>query len=173
MGALTLRKPGQYKDDIDIVTTKVQQDTNGIEKTSHVDITAVHTRPGSHLWIGLKIDKRQKVIGLSVDGKPWVGARTSLAAAAIEQFGRLMPPGEGEKWAAYKISQSNLPHAFKFETKLKLNRHVVSFPDAQTVAIVVCYVPEDGKPLERKSILLGHSLVQSPPPGTSGAKKRD
>jgi hypothetical protein len=173
MGALVLRIRGQYKDDIDIVTTKIQQEKDGIEKTSYVDITAAHTSPGSHLWIGLKIDKRQKVMGLSVDGKIWVGARTSLAAAAIEQLDCLMPPGEGEQWVAYKVSQSNLPHVFKFETKLKLNRRVVSFPDAQTVAIAVCYAPEDGKPLERKNILLGHSLVQSPPPGISGAKKRD
>jgi hypothetical protein len=173
MGALALRSPGQYKDDIDIVTTKIQEEKDGIEKTSHVDITAVHTSPGSYLWIGLKIDKRQKVIGLSVDGKIWVGARTSMVAAAIEQFDRLMPTGEGEQWATYKVIQSNLPHAFKFETKLKLNRRVASFPDAQTVVIAVCYAPEDGKPLERKNILVGHSIVPSPRPSASRAKKRD
>jgi hypothetical protein len=163
---------GQYKDDIDIVTTKVQKDKDGIEKTSHVDITAAHTSPGSHLWIGLKIDKRQKVTGLSVDGKIWVGARTPLNAAAIEQFDRLMPPKEGEQWAAYKVSQSNIPHTFAFETKLKLNRRIASFPDAQTVAIAVCYVPEGGKPLERKNILVGHSVVPSPRPDIEAAKKR-
>jgi hypothetical protein len=173
MGAKKLSNPGQYKDQIDIVTTKIQKEKDGIEKTSLVDITATDTSPGRPIWIGLKIDKRQKVIGLLIEGKSWVGEKTSLNAAAIEQFDRLMPPREGEQWVAYKVSQRDLPQAFKFESKLKLSRHVASFPDAQTVAIAVCYVPEAGKPLESKSILVGHSLVQSPPPGIRGAKKRD
>ncbi len=168
MGARVQSQPGQYKDEIDIATTMVEQATGGIEKTSLVNTIANDTSPGSHVWIGLKIDQRQKVLGLSVDGKIWVDANTPLDAAAINEFGRLMPPRADEQWAAYEVKPGNLPltptsGTKPFVTKLKLNQHVVSDPDAQTVAIVVCYIPQ-GKPLERKDILLGHSLVQSPRP---------
>ena len=173
MGALTLQKLGQHNDNIDIVTTEVQEQSDGsLAKKCSVRITATSTRPASDLWIGLKIDDRQKVLGLSVNRSSWVARGTPLDANAMGQFNRLMPPRQGEKWAAYRVDRSNLPITFTFETELKLNRHVASYPDAQTVAIVVCYVPEAGKPLERKDILLGHSLVQAPPPNRKRAKKR-
>lgn len=173
MGALTLQKLGQHNDNIDIVTTEVQEEIDGsLAKKSSVRVTATNTQPASDLWIGLKIDKRQKVLGLSVNGMIWAAPGTSLDTTAIGQFDRLMPPRQGEKWAAYRVARSKQPRTFTFETELKLNRHVASYPDAQTVAIVVCYIPAAGQPLQRKNILLGHSLVQAPPPDGRGARKR-
>lgn len=171
MGAKVLRMLGHYKDEIDIVTTKIEEEADGIQKTSVIDTTAHDTEPRRDLWIGLKIDKRQKVISLSVDSKIWVEPNSSQDAAAKTQFDTLMPPGAGEKWAAYKVAPGNRPHTFKFESKLKLDRHVASDPDAQAVAVAICYVPKGGAPLERKSILLGHSLVQSPRPDMKAARK--
>lgn len=173
MGALTLRKLGQHNDNMSIVTIEVQEQMDGsLAKKSSVNIVAQVTQPASDLWIGLKIDKRQKVLGLSVDQKNWVARGTPLNAAAMREFNRLMPPAPGEQWVAYRIDRRDLPLAFTFQTELKLNRHIAGYPDAQTVAIVVCYPPAGGKPLEAKNVLIGHSLVQAPPPHGRAVKKK-
>lgn len=173
MGALVLQKLGQHNDNIDIITTEVREQSDGsLAKRSTVRVTAAPTRPGSDLWIGLKIDASQKVLGLTVNRSNWVAERTPTDPAATEQLNRLLPPRQGEKWAAYRIGRGRIPGTFSFETELRLNRHVVAFPDAQSVAIVVCYPPEEDKPLQRRNILLGHSLVQAPPPAERKPKKR-
>lgn len=49
--------------------------------------------------------------------------------------------------------------------------HVAMFPDAQTVVVVLCYAADAGVALDRKNVLIGHSLIQSPPPETKGSRK--
>ena len=65
---------------------------------------------------------------------------------------------------AYLVDGSDIPIRFTFETELKLSHHVVEYPDAQTVAIVACYMPAEGSSILPTDVLLGHSLVQAPPP---------
>ena len=59
---------------------------------------------------------------------------------------------------------------YRIETRLALNRHVVKYPDAQSVTICVCYIPATGA-LQRHQVLVGHSLVQAPPGGKGKAGK--
>jgi hypothetical protein len=171
MSALTLQGLGRYRDHFDIVTQTVQDLKDGsLSKTSSVQVFAQNNE-GKDLWIGLKIDGSQKVLGLSVSGNKWITPTTKLNDRAVEQFNQLMPPRPGEKWVAYKIGQPKLPQAFSFETELKLNAHVATFPDAQTVVVVICYATDPRMPLERNRVLIGHSLIQSPSPGARGPKK--
>lgn len=171
MSALTLRGLGRYRDHFDIVTQAIQDFKDGsLAKTSSVQIFAQNNEL-KDVWVGLKIDSSQKVLGLSVDGMRWVTPATKLNARAVEQFDQLMPPRPGEKWVAYKIGQAKLPRAFSIETELKLSAHVATFPDAQTVVVVICYATDPGMPLERNNVLIGHSLIQSPSPSVRGSKK--
>lgn len=171
MSALTLRGLGLYHDHFDIVTLSVQDYKDGrLAKTSSVQVRAQNNED-KDLWVGLKIDSSQEVLGLSVNGVSWVSSKTKLVASAANQFNQLMPPRPGEKWVAYKIGQPKLPRAFTVETELKLNKHVAMFPDAQTVVVVLCYAADAGVALDRKNVLIGHSLIQSPPPETKGSRK--
>lgn len=171
MSALTLRRLDLYHDHFDIVTLSVQNHKDGsLAKTSSVQVRAQNNE-GKDAWIGLKIDSTQAVLGLSVNGVSWVSPKSRLVARAAEQFSQLMPPRQGEKWVAYQVGQSKLPRAFTVQTELRLNRHVVAFPDAQSVVVALCYAADPGQALERKNVLIGHSLIQAVPPDKKGSRK--
>jgi hypothetical protein len=172
MGALLLQKPGQHNDSIGIATNEVQEESDGtVTKKSTVTLAAQRSR-GDDLWIGMKVVPGQKILGLSIDQKIWVEPGTREDKDALKAFETLMPPRSGERWVAYKIPAENLPTGFTYQSELKLNRHFATYPDAQTVTIVICYQPKPGEHLERKHVLVGHSLVQAPPPDLQAVKKK-
>ena len=173
MGAFVLCKQGQHKDHIDITTTEVLGNPGGIvAKRSMVHVNARNDKASKDLWIGLKIERRQEVKFLKVEGRTWITGRTSANAEAQKQFKRMFPPKPGEKWVAYLIDCVNIPRTFTFESELRLSRHVVDHPDAQSVAIVVCYAPAAGISISQTDVLLGHSLIQAPPPNRKPVRPR-
>ena len=177
MGARVIR-PGRYTDNFDVTTTGVDNSRGRAVKTSSVAIHAVHDKPGNSVWVGLKIHKTQKLLELAVNGQDWVTAKMRSEAVATAAFGKLFKSvtKPQEKWVAFKVDETAIPKPppnepdYRIETRLALNRHVVKYPDAQSVTICVCYIPATGA-LQRNQVLVGHSLVQAPPGGKGKAGK--
>jgi hypothetical protein len=169
MGALMPTR-GLHKDNFDVTTTGIDNKRGRVVKTSSVAIHAIHDKPGSSLWVGLKIHKTQKLLGLTVGGKEWVTAKMradSDAQGAFEKLFRSVTK-RGEKWVAFKVDHASIPTPprnnpdYRIDTRLALDRHVVKHPDAQSITICVCYIPVTGA-LQLQQVLVGHSLVQAPP----------
>jgi len=171
MGALTLRKLTDHTDEIDISTTLVSEQPDGVAKRSWVTVSAGHNQPGKSLWIGLRIDTRQSVRQLKVEQNEWIGPRTPEDPDALKQLNRVFPPKSGEKWTAYRIPERFIPGVPKFETRLKLSRHVAEYPDAQSVLILVTYIPDPGVGVKPADVLVGHSIIPAPRPKRSKKAK--
>jgi hypothetical protein len=169
MGGLILRR-GLYNDNFDVTTTGIDNKRGRVVKTSSVAIHAIHDKPGTSLWVGLKIHKTQKLLGLTVGGFQWITAKMRADSDAQGAFEKLFKSvtKRGEKWVAFKIDHVKIPTPdnpdYRIDTQLALDRHVVKYPDAQSITICVCYVPATGA-LQRQQVLVGHSLVQAPPGG--------
>jgi hypothetical protein len=174
MGALTFKR-GFYKDNFDVTTTGVDNKRGRVVKTSSVAIHAVHDKPGTSLWVGLKIHKTQKLLGLTIGGFPWVTPRMRADADAQGAFEKLFRSvtKRGEKWVGFKVDHARIPAPdnpdYRINTRLALDRHVVKYPDAQSITICVCYIPVTGT-LQRQQVLVGHSLVPAPPAGKGKGK---
>ena len=176
MGGFTLRR-GFYNDNFDVTTTGVENKPGRVVKTSTVAIHAIHDKPGTSLWVGLKIHKTQKLLGLTIGGFQWVTPRMRAdtdAQGAFEKLFRSVTK-RGEKWVAFKVGNVKIPTPsrnnpdYRIETQLALDRHVVKYPDAQSITICVCYIPDTGA-LQRQQVLVGHSLVPAPPDGKGKGK---
>jgi len=173
------RLRGHHRDEIDITTTDVFEAADRtVEKTSKVKVAASDDQPERGLWIGLKLLQGQDVVTLTVNKDVWVPENTRPAQAAIDRFRDMFPPKPGEVWTAYSISHRlkqglkgrKTKLGFDFETDLKLSKWVAVDPDAQTIPIAVCYIPDDPRLLTRKDILLGHSVVPGPPRALTPAR---
>jgi hypothetical protein len=175
MGGLTLRR-GLYNDNFDVTTTGIDSTRGRVVKTSSVAIHAIHDKPGTSLWVGLKIHKTQTLLGLTIGGFPWVTPRMGADSDAQGAFAKLFRSvtKRGEKWVAFKINHARIPAPdnpdYRIDTKLTLDRHVVKYPDAQSITICVCYIPITGT-LQRQQVLVGHSLLPAPPEQKKGKPK--
>lgn len=163
MGAKRLHKLTDHRDNIEFTGVRVsEQPGGGLAKISSVKVHANHNRKGKDLWIGLRISKRQKIRYLKVANKVWIGQRQSQDSDAVKQIKSVFRPKLREKWVAYRVSEADIPRGPTFQTELKLDRHVAKYPDAQSVLIGVCYIPEPGTALNLADVLVGHSMVPAP-----------
>lgn len=173
MAGFDLFKGGnKHREHIRIRTESVEETARGtVQKASTVEVNAADNRTTSDLWVGLKLRKSQKVLSLVVDGKTWIGADSKLDPTATDQFNTVLTTHDPQEvWAGYRVDKKMKPGPGPFDTALELNKIFAIFPDAQNVAIAVCYAPEEGKPLKTQAVILGYSLVQAPTPDATTKK---
>ncbi len=160
MGSLPIP---QQKDQIDVVTLDVNAAATGVNKTSRVTVAATDTSPSEDLWVGLKIANTQSVTSLHVSGQDWVVAGMAEDKAALDVLNRVFPLSQPtERWTAFRVPAAMKPRVLEFNTRLELDRQVVSYPDAQMVTIAVCYASKTPLTVTSGNFIVGHSLVQAP-----------